>query len=57
MYQDEVILDVWKNRDAYARRHDNDLHKMVEDLKKRQEITPEHFVDRRAHVTIIQATK
>lgn len=48
MYQDEVIIEVWKNRDAYSRRHHHDLHKMVEDLQKRQSKSETRFVDRRA---------
>lgn len=47
MYQDEVIIEVWKNREAYARRHNHDLHKIVEDLKKRQKISGAPLVDRR----------
>ena len=48
IYQDEVIAEVWKNREAYARRHGHDLHKIVADLKKRQKKTGATLVDRRA---------
>jgi len=47
MYQDEVIVEVWKNREAYARRHGHDLHKIVADLKRRQNKTDVNLVDRR----------
>jgi hypothetical protein len=37
MYQDEIINEVWKNREAYARRHNHNLHEIVLDLQKRQQ--------------------
>ncbi|OQB39007.1 MAG: hypothetical protein BWY09_01200 [Candidatus Hydrogenedentes bacterium ADurb.Bin179] len=49
MYQDEVIREVWQNRDAYARRHNHDLHKIVTDLKTRQNKTNALLVDRRSY--------
>jgi hypothetical protein len=43
MYQDEIINEVWKNREAYARRHNHNLHEIVLDLQKRQQ-TPLSFL-------------
>ena len=39
IYQDEIIVDVWKNREAYAGRHNHNLHEIVADLKRQQEKT------------------
>ena len=36
MYRDEIIAEVWRNRDAYAEQHDHDLDKIVADLQRRQ---------------------
>ena len=47
MYQDEVILEVWKNKESYACRHNHDLHQIVADLKRRQDKTDAKLVDRR----------
>ncbi|NCC62521.1 MAG: hypothetical protein EOM12_16650 [Verrucomicrobiae bacterium] len=47
IYQDEVITDVWKNRETYAKRHHHNLHEIVADLKKRQEQPFSSIVDRR----------
>ena len=44
---DDIIADVWANREAYAALHDHDLHKIVADLQKRQKTPFTHLVDRR----------
>ena len=49
MYRDDIIAEVWRNRDAYARSHHNNLDEIVADLRKRQQLHPERVVDRRAH--------
>ncbi|MBN1900163.1 hypothetical protein JW926_02405 [Candidatus Sumerlaeota bacterium] len=36
MYKDEIIEDVWKNRDAYVEKHNHKLDEIVKDLQKRQ---------------------
>jgi len=46
-YEDEIIAEVWKNRDEYAARHNNDLRQIVADLQKRQEKPLSKLVDRR----------
>ncbi len=47
MYRDEVIEEVWRNRDAYASEHQHDLERIVEDLRRRQNENPSKVVDRR----------
>jgi hypothetical protein len=46
MYRDEVLSEVWKNREEYAREHGHDLRAIVEDLKKRQRNPFSRLVDR-----------
>lgn len=46
-YQDEIITEVWKNRETYAARHHNNLHEIVADLQKRQQSPFTRLVDRR----------
>lgn len=46
-YRDEIIDEVWKNREAYAARHHHDLNQIVADLQKRQETPFSRLVDRR----------
>jgi DNA-binding winged helix-turn-helix (wHTH) protein len=47
IYHDEIIEEVWKNRDRYAAEHHHNLHEIVRDLQKRQEKTSSNLVDRR----------
>jgi hypothetical protein len=51
MYKDEIIAEVWRNRDAYARAHHHDLNEIVADLRKREKEHPQRVVDRRARQT------
>lgn len=51
MYEDEIISEVWRNRDAYARKHHYNLDKMVADLLKREKSHTGRIVDRRVHQT------
>lgn len=46
MYKDEIIEDVWRNRDTYAKEHHNDLDEIVADLRRRQQAHPERVVAR-----------
>ncbi|WP_295447390.1 hypothetical protein [uncultured Thiodictyon sp.] len=50
MYQDEIIAEVWRNRDAYAARHHHSLAEMVSDLRARQGRPDCKLVDRRDQV-------
>ena len=47
MYSDEIIVEVWRNRDAYAARHHYSLDEMVADLRERQKRPDCKLVDRR----------
>jgi len=47
MCEDEIIAEVWRNRDAYAEKHHHNLDEMVKDLQKRQKTSRLKFVDRR----------
>ena len=47
MYSDEIIVEVWRNRDAYAARHHYSLDEMVADLQERQKQPDCKLVDRR----------
>lgn len=47
MYQDEIIAEVWKNRDAYAKRHHHNLHEIVVNLQKRQQNPLSRLVTRK----------
>ncbi len=47
MYTDEIIEEVWRNRDAYAKKHHNNLDEIVADLRKREKAHPSQIVDRR----------
>ena len=47
MYRDEIIVEVWRNRDAYAARHHYSLDEMVADLQERQKQPDCKLVDRR----------
>ena len=50
MYQDAVIKDVWKNREAYAKRFHHNLHEIVVDIQKRQQKPLSRIVDKRREV-------
>jgi DNA-binding winged helix-turn-helix (wHTH) protein len=47
MYRDEIIAEVWRNRDAYVRQHHHNLDEIVEDLRRRQQTPLTRVVDRR----------
>ena len=46
MYKDEIIAEVWKNRDAYAAKHNNDIARIAADLRKLQQKSGWRIVDR-----------
>ena len=56
-YQDDIIAEVWKNRDSYAERHHHNLHEIVADLQKRQQTPLSRLVDRRHRTKTSTATK
>ncbi|MDU9050217.1 MAG: hypothetical protein Q3M30_15330 [Candidatus Electrothrix sp. Rat3] len=47
MYQDEIITEVWKNRDSYTAKHHHSLAEIVADLQTRQKRPGCRIVDRR----------
>lgn len=47
MYKDEIIAEVWRNRDAYVEKHHHNLDEMLKDLQERQEKSSSKMVDRR----------
>lgn len=47
MQRDEIIVEVWRNREAYSRAHHNNLNDMVADLRRRERAHPERVVDLR----------
>ena len=48
MYHDEIIAEVWKNREAYASRHHHNLREIVADLQRRQQNPLSCLVDKRS---------
>jgi hypothetical protein len=56
-YQDEIITEVWKNREAYASRHNHNLHEIVADLQKRRQKPLVELVDRRNRTKPYTPTK
>ena len=47
VYKDDIITEVWKNRDEYVESQEHNLSKMIFDLKKREKQSTGIFVDRR----------
>ena len=47
MYHDEIIEEVWKNREALAKRYHHNLYEIVLDLQQRQKTPLTELVDRR----------
>ena len=47
IYHDEIIDEVWNNRDTYAAQHHHNLHALVADLRKRQKKPFTTVIDRR----------
>jgi len=47
MYKDEIIAEVWRNRDSYAEEHHHSLAEIVADLQVRQKRLECKLVDRR----------
>lgn len=59
MYRDEIITEVWRNRDAYAARYHNSLDEMVADLRERQKQPSCKLVDKRdtGHQRVLSFTE
>jgi len=46
MVEDEILREVWRNRDAFAKRHGYNLDAMVEELRQMERQSPNKLVDR-----------
>jgi hypothetical protein len=46
MMEDEILKEVWRNRDAFAKRHRYNLDAMVEELRQMERQSPHKLVDR-----------
>ena len=51
MHQNEIIAEVWKNREAFAKRHQHNFHKIVMDIQKRRKTPLSRLVDRKRRTT------
>ncbi len=49
--ENEILGEVWRNRDAYVEKHHHNLDEIVRDLQKRQKTSPLKLVDRRKRRT------
>ena len=47
MYKDDIIAEVWRNREAYAQKHNHNLDEIVADLRRREQSHPDRVVDLR----------
>ena len=47
MYRDDIIAEVWENRDAYAAEHHNNLGELVKDHMQRRDQRHGTIIDRR----------
>lgn len=48
MVENEILREVWRNRDAFAKRHRYNLDAMVEELRQMERQSPNKLVDRSA---------
>ncbi len=48
MVEDEILKEVWRARDAFAKRHRYNLDAMVEELRQLERQSPNKLVDRSA---------
>jgi hypothetical protein len=46
--RDEILREVWRARDAFAKRHRYNLDAMVEELRQIERLSPNKLVDRSA---------
>ena len=49
MYKDEIIEEVWRNRDAYAKKHHYNINEIVADLQKREKEHPAKIIYPQTH--------
>ena len=44
MYKDEIITEVWHNRDEYSKKHHYNLDEIVADLLIREQTHPDRII-------------
>ena len=49
MYQDKILSEVWRNRDAYVEKYHHNLDEILADLNKRQKSPLSVIVDQKSH--------
>jgi hypothetical protein len=47
MYKDNIICDVWANRESYIDHFHHDIKEIINDLRARQKSSSRKLVDRR----------
>jgi hypothetical protein len=52
MYHDEIIEEVWKNRETLSKRSHHNLHEIVLDMQRRQKSPLTELVDRRRRTSV-----
>jgi hypothetical protein len=57
MYKDDIITEVWRNRDTYARKHNHNIDEIVADLRRREQSHPDRIVDLRHRTKLSTTTK
>ncbi len=57
MYRDEIIEEVWKNRDEYTETKHHNLNEILTDLQARQSLSTHRIVDRRHLTKPLRRTK
>jgi hypothetical protein len=56
-YQDEIIAEVWQNREKYATRFHHNLREIIADVQKRQRTPLTSLVDRRRRTNVSSVQK
>jgi hypothetical protein len=46
MEENEILREIWRTRDEFAKRHNYDLDAMVEELRRMERQFPNKLVDR-----------
>ncbi len=52
MYKDEIITELWKNRESYVNHYHHDLNKIIDNLKARQKQSDRLIIDRRLSIKV-----
>ena len=57
MYKDEIIAEVWHNRDEYSKKHHYNLDEIVADLLIREQTHPDRVIQMTPNRTIASTLK